>query len=85
MDTVTIIKDIGFPIAICLILLYKLIPTVNGLKTEVSNMSKVVIGLKGVVTEDCNNTREVGTNISTLTVEIARLNNNGLKKKKPDE
>ena len=81
MDVVVLIKDIGFPIAICLILLYKLIPTVNGLKAEVSNMNTVMTGLKGVVTEDSNNTRTMGTNITSLTTEIARLNKNGLSEK----
>jgi len=75
MDVVTLIKDLGFPVAVCIILLWKLIPTVNGLKI-------VVTKLEGIVTEDSNNTRTMGMNISSLTTEIARLNNNGLKKAK---
>ena len=78
MDVVTLIKDLGFPVAVCIILLWKLIPTVNGLKI-------VVTKLEGIVTEDSNNTRTMGMNISSLTTEIARLNNNGLKKAKPNE
>ena len=75
MDIATLIKDVGFPIAVCIILLWKLIPTVNGLKA-------VVTELKGVVTEDSNNTRTMGTNIASLTTEIARLNKNGVGERK---
>ena len=73
LDLVDIISKVGFPIAICLVLIWKLIPTINGLKT-------VIIELKGIVIEDSNNTRAMGNNISSLTTEIARLNNNGIKK-----
>ena len=73
LDIVDLISKVGFPIVICLILIWKLIPTINGLKT-------VVTELKGIVIEDSNNTRTMGTNISSLTTEIARLNNNGIKK-----
>ena len=72
-DVVDIITRVGFPITICLILsyiLWKLIPVINGLKT-------VITELKGIVIEDSNNTRTMGTNISSLTTEIARLNKNG--------
>jgi len=70
LDVVDIISKVGFPIAICLILIWKLIPTINGLKT-------VITELKGIVIEDSNNTRTMGTNIASLTTEIARLNKNG--------
>jgi len=70
LDLVDIISKVGFPIAICLILIWKLIPTINGLKT-------VIIELKGIVIEDSNNTRTMGTSIASLTTEIARLNKNG--------
>ena len=70
LDVVDIISKVGFPIAICLILIWKLIPTINGLKT-------VITELKGIVIEDSNNTRTMGTNVASLTTEIARLNKNG--------
>ena len=73
LDLVDIISKVGFPIAICLILIWKLIPTIDGLKT-------VITELKGIVIEDSNNTRAMGNNISSLTTEIARLNKNGAKK-----
>ena len=71
---VELIKSLGFPIAVCIILLWKLIPTVNGLKN-------VITELKGVVIEDSNNTRDMKTGVNALTTEIARLNKNGLGKK----
>ena len=73
LDIVDLISKVGFPIVICLILIWKLIPTINGLKT-------VITELKGIVIEDSNNTRTMGTNIASLTTEIARLNNIGIKK-----
>lgn len=73
LDIVDLIAKVGFPIVVCLILIWKLIPTINGLKT-------VITELKGIVIEDSNNTRTMGSNISSLTTEIARLNNNGIKK-----
>jgi len=74
LDIVELIKSLGFPIAVCIILLWKLIPTVNGLKN-------VITELKGVVIEDSNNTRDMKIGINALTTEIARLNKNGLGKK----
>ena len=74
LDMIDIISKVGFPIAICLILIWKLIPTVNGLKN-------VITELKGVVIEDSNNTRDMKIGINALTTEIARLNKNGLGKK----
>ena len=71
---VELIKSLGFPIAVCIILLWKLIPTVNGLKN-------VITELKGVVIEDSNNTRDMKIGVNALTTEIARLNKNGLGKK----
>jgi len=74
LDMVELIKSLGFPIAVCIILLWKLIPTVNGLKN-------VITELKGVVIEDSNNTRDMKIGVNALTTEIARLNKNGLGKK----
>ncbi len=73
-DLIDVVSKVGFPIAVCLILIWKLIPTVNGLK-------QVITELKGIVVEDSQNTRTMGTNISALTTEIARLNKNGQGKK----
>jgi len=73
LDIVDLISKVGFPIAVCLILIWKLIPTVNGLK-------EVIIELKGIVVADSDNTRTMSINISSLTTEIARLNKNGVKK-----
>ena len=82
MDLATLIKDVGFPVAVCIILLWKLIPTINGLKDVVNNAVVVIAKLEGVVTEDSHNTRTMGSNIASLTTEIARLNKDGLKEEK---
>jgi len=80
LDMLDLISKVGFPAAVCLILMWKLIPTVNGLKDVVNNVVIVIAKLEGIVTEDSHNTRTMGSNIASLTTEIARLNKNGVKK-----
>ena len=80
LDLVGLIKDVGFPIAVCVILLWRLIPTVNGLKSVVNDAIVVITKLEGVVEKDSENTRDMKISVNALTTEIARLNNNGIKK-----
>ena len=73
LDMVDAVSKVGFPIVVSLfllIILWKLIPTINGLKT-------VIVELKGIVTTDASNTGTMASNISALTIEIARMNKNG--------
>ena len=80
-DIVELIQKLGFPIAICIILLWRLIPTVNGLKDVVNNAVVVITKLEGVVEKDSENTRDMKIGVNALTAEIARMNKNGVKKK----
>ena len=79
-DIVELIKSLGFPIAVCIILLWRLIPTVNGLKDVVNNAVVVITKLEGVVEKDSENTRDMKISVNALTAEIARMNKNGTKK-----
>jgi len=79
-DIVELIQKLGFPIAICIILLWRLIPTVNGLKDVVNNAVVVITKLEGVVEKDSENTRDMKIGVNALTAEIARMNKNGEKK-----
>ena len=75
LDMVDAVSKVGFPIVVSLfllIILWKLIPTINGLKT-------VITELKGIVTTDASNTGTMASSISALTIEIARMNKNGKK------
>ena len=80
LDIVELIKSLGFPIAVCIILLWRLIPTVNGLKDVVNNAVMVITKLEGVVEKDSENTRDMKIGVNALTAEIARMNKNGTKK-----
>jgi len=79
-DIVELIKSLGFPIAVCIILLWKLIPTVNGLKDVVNEAVVVITKLEGVVEKDSENTRDMSIGVNALTAEMARLRKNGDKK-----
>jgi len=79
-NIVELIKNLGFPIAVCIILLWRLIPTVNGLKDVVNNAVVVITKLEGVVEKDSENTRDMKIGVNALTAEIARMNKNGTKK-----
>lgn len=76
-DLVELIKSLGFPIAVCIILLWKLIPSVNGVKDVVNKVVIAITKLEGVVTEDSNNTRDMKISVNALTAEVARINKNG--------
>ena len=78
-DIVELIKSLGFPIAVCIILLWRLIPTVNGLKDIVNEAVVVITKLEGVVEKDSENTRDMKIGVNALTAEIARMNKNGIK------
>jgi len=80
LDIVELIKSLGFPIAVCIILLWRLIPTVNGLKDVVNEAVVVITKLEGVVEKDSENTRDMSIGVNALTAEIARLRKNGDKK-----
>ena len=80
LDIVELIKSLGFPIAVCIILLWRLIPTVNGLKNVVNEAVVVITKLEGVVEKDSENTRDMRIGVNALTTEIARLRKNGDKK-----
>lgn len=80
LDIVELIKSLGFPIAVCIILLWRLIPTVNGVKDVVTKAVVAITKLEGVVTEDSNNTRDMKISVNALTNEIARMNKKEIEK-----
>ena len=73
-DIVNIVTTIGIPAAICFFVLYKLVPTVNGLKTVVNDLVVVVTKQTETVREDSTNTRELRQEMSNLRVEIQKMN-----------
>ena len=73
-DIVNIVTTIGIPAAIAFFLLWKLIPTVNGLKTVVNDLVVVVTKQTETVKEDSTNTREMRQEMSNLRVEIQNMN-----------
>ena len=75
-DIINIVTTIGIPAAIAFFLLWKLIPTVNGLKTVVNDLVVVVTKQTETVKEDSTNTREMRQEMSNLRVEIQKMNGN---------
>ena len=73
-DIVNIVTTIGIPAAICFFVLWKLVPTVNGLKTVVNDLVVVVTKQTETVREDSTNTRELRQEMSNLRVEIQKMN-----------
>ena len=73
-DIVNIVTTIGIPAAIAFFLLWKLIPTVNGLKTVVGDLVVAVTKQTAIVSEDSTNTRELRQEMSNLRVEIQKMN-----------
>ena len=73
-DIVNIVTTIGIPAAICFFVLWKLVPTVNGLKTVVNDLVVVVTKQTATVSEDSTNTRELRQEMSNLRVEIQKMN-----------
>jgi len=75
-DIVNIVTSIGIPGAICFFLLWKLIPTVNGLKTVINDLVVAVTVQTETVKEDSTNTREMRQEMSNLRAEIQKMNGN---------
>ena len=73
-DIVKIVAGIGIPGAICFFLLWKLLPTVNGLKDVINVLVIAVTKQTETVTTDSNNTGELRQEISNLRVEISKIN-----------
>ena len=65
-DIVKIVTSIGIPGAICFFLLWKLIPTVNGLKTVIGE-------LVTIVQVDSTNTQSMKDSVDMNTQQVIEL------------
>ena len=65
-DIVKIVTSIGIPGAICFFLLWKLIPTVNGLKTVIGE-------LVTIVQVDSTNTQSMKDSVDLNTQQVIEL------------
>ena len=65
-DIVKIVTSIGIPGAICFFLLWKLIPTVNGLKDVIKDLS-------AIVQIDTTNTASMKDSVDANTVQVSQL------------
>jgi len=65
-DIVKIVTSIGIPGAICFFLLWKLIPTVNGLKTVIGE-------LVTIVQVDSTNTQSMKNSVDINTQQVIEL------------
>ena len=65
-DIVKIVTSIGIPGAICFFLLWKLVPTVNGLKTVIGE-------LVTIVQVDSTNTQSMKDSVDMNTKQVIEL------------
>ena len=65
-DIVKIVTTIGIPGAICFFLLWKLVPTVNGLKTVIGE-------LVTIVQVDSTNTKSMKDSVDMNTKQVIEL------------
>jgi len=73
-DIVNIVTTIGIPAAITFFLLWKLIPTVNGLKDVIKDLA-VIVQVDSTNTVNMKNAVDMNTEqVTQLRVEISKLN-----------
>lgn len=73
-DIVNIVTSIGIPAAITFFLLWKLIPTVNGLKDVIKDLVTIV-KIDSTNTENMKDSVDMNTaQVTQLRVEISKLN-----------
>ena len=73
-DIVNIVTGIGIPGAICFFLLWKLIPTVNGLKDAVKDLA-VIVQVDSTNTASMKDAVDMNTGqVIELRLEISKLN-----------
>ena len=68
--------EFGVSATLCIILIWRVNPAVNGLKDVVNTLVVAVAKQTEVVDEDSTNTREMRQEMSNLRVEISKLNGN---------
>ena len=73
-DVAEILKNYGIPTVICLVMIWRINPSINGLKKAINELVITNTKLAGIVTEDSTNTREMRQEISNLRVEIGKIN-----------
>jgi len=75
-DIVKIVTTVGIPAAITFFLLWKLIPTVNGLKDVIKDLA-VIVQVDSTNTVSMKDSVDANTaQVSQLRVEISKLNGN---------
>ena len=73
-DIVKIVTTVGIPAAITFFLLWKLIPTVNGLKDAVKDLA-VIVQVDSTNTQNMKDAVDMNTEqVTQLRVEISKLN-----------
>ena len=73
-DVVEILTKYGIPTVICLVMIWRINPSINGLKDAINKLVVTNTELASIVTEDSTNTREMRQEISNLRVEIGKMN-----------
>lgn len=66
--------EYGISVTLCIILIWRVNPAINGLKGVVNTLVIAVNKQTEVVDEDSTNTRELRQEISNLRVEISKIN-----------
>jgi len=73
-DIAEILTKYGIPTVICLVMIWRVNPAINGLKEAITSLVVTNTKLADIVTEDSTNTREMRQEISNLRVEISKIN-----------
>lgn len=73
-DIAEILTKYGIPTVICLVMIWRINPSINGLKEAINKLVVTNTELAGFVEEDSRNTREMRQEISNLRVEIKGIN-----------
>ena len=75
-DIVNIVTTVGIPAAITFFLLWKLIPTVNGLKDVIKDLA-VIVQADSANTQNMKDAVDMNTGqVVELRLEISKLNGN---------
>ena len=73
-DVVEILTKYGIPTVICLVMIWRINPSINGLKEAINKLVITNTELAGFVEEDSRNTREMRSEITNLRIEIKNIN-----------
>ena len=73
-DVVEILTKYGIPTVICLVMIWRINPSINGLKEALNKLVITNTDLASIVKEDSRNTREMRQEISNLRVDIKGMN-----------